>query len=147
MIDEWLEVAIAEQQAMAVLNAPRGDKTIDRLAHRDATRSEDAIILNGRDHDRLAGDVDVDASIHKAARRGELPVIAKALEHFHLDEVANNNPFPREGLVKPTCLRAISRGQKVDPNARINDDHAASVRMASRSPSHVIRPRYRRISS
>lgn len=136
MCDKWVEVALAvEQQRVIRFEAAGGDQRIYCLADRDATLAQRAIVARRLYCNVLTADVD---SVHPGQqfpRLIEIPLAAKALQHFGQDEVADDQQFAARQCVQPFGLRGGGAPESVDPVVGIVPDQAL-VLIAPRSPSH-----------
>ena len=76
----------------------------------------------------------------------EISVMAEALQNFDQDQIAYDEQFLPEQLIKFVGLRRHRAVEVIDPDARI-DQNQSSVLIASRSPSQWSLPRNLRISA
>jgi hypothetical protein len=146
MVDEGLEVTIAEKKGDAILDAPRRDKCVTRLANGYATSPQEAIISRRLDPDATVPNLDQLKRTEHTQRPIEIAIAGEALKDLGQNNVTNQNRLLAQQFIQKIGLRRSLTPEVIDPNARIYEDHP-SVRMSFRSPDQAIDPRSERMSA
>src|SRR5439155_14694115 len=146
MPHQGIEVRVGVEERKAPRDAVRADHDVARLPHRHPSAPERAVVLSAPDGQRRAEHSDDRKRLHQPTGPAEVLVAAKTLQHFRQDRI----PAYDGALAEPVmqCVRLPCRPpvEVVDPDGGIDDDHdRASVRIASRSPSHLSLPRQLRM--
>src|SRR6266545_6118508 len=123
---DCLEVAITMQQEDGVIERDLGDATVDRAPNRlaDSAQIEEnpCRLVPG-----FSGELQVILGIEIPLQKSPLGLIATSLQHFELMEAGENDLLAlesgRERRSSPTGRIA----KNVDPNGRINENHAACL--------------------
>lgn len=146
VLDERLEIPVAEQQGVAALQAAGGDQGVDGLAGRDAEGAQGPIVPRGLQRDVAAADLDQGEGAERRQSAVEVALACEALQHFGQDQVADGQGLDAQQAVQALDLRGRDAPEEVDPDAGVDEDHP-SVRIASRSPSQASRPRSSRTAA
>jgi hypothetical protein len=147
---ERIEVSIAVQQGVLLANAKRGDETIDRFSNRVPSSAQCAIVAS-----RISGQVHATCVEHLQLQQLALYVlccglITNALQDFAENHIRECKALSVDFHMKPIRCRMPDPLEVIDPDSRVDDDHAGYFanrprREVSRLPSQVTLPRSRRM--
>ena len=121
---EQVEVTIAMQEDVIVTNAIRGDQQIDRLPHGVAASPQMPVMAGGFDGERGVVDLDDLELEHLCLNRSCFAIVAKSLQDLGQNQRGQANAITIESEVEPLRLRIGDAVEEVDPDGRIDDDHA-----------------------
>ena len=93
------EITIAEQQWQVGLQAGRGNDPIDRFVHRDPLPKELAVVLRSFPCIVSSQHRQQCQRAEQPAGRGHVALVAKALNHFHQDQITHHQRrHPKETI-------------------------------------------------
>ena len=125
---------------MGPLHAVRRDHHVDGLADGDTAASQEPVVVGREDGGSLADHWLYGHEREEGTGRAVVALVPKSLKYLREDEVADDDlPLP-ENAPQVVDLRRDDPVEGGNPDAGVDEDYA-SVRMASRSPSHLSFPK------
>ena len=112
---------------MIVFDAEGGDNDIDRFANCDALLSEGAKVVSTFDGDVGCEEIEDGEIGEEMFGPVVVRVLAKPLEDFGEDKVADRDRLGGEELVKEIGLWGRFSVKVVNPNAGINNNHGLTI--------------------
>lgn len=100
-----------------MLDAPRANEQIDRLANGNSDAAQAAKVSCCRDGDRIAGYGDDGEAAQKRFDFQRMPLVGHTLQDLTKHQVSDGDLFNVENAPQASHMRQIPAAEKINPNA------------------------------
>ena len=109
------------KQTVPILHAKSCDQYIDGFTDGDAPGAKRTVMANTRQGDIATNHRLENKRIQRLTRLSSIPVVAKALQDFHEDEVTDHDGLYAEDAIEQRGFAGRNTVEIVDPDGRIDD--------------------------
>lgn len=120
-----IEIAVSVKQNVTAPQAEGCDQAIDRLPYGLAPLTQGSVVARRRRRKPETSGLEDLEPTQLAEYVGGLFVSGQPLQDFAHDEVEDTQPLLGQLRIEPVGLRSTDAIEKVDPDARVDDNHAS----------------------